>query len=175
MVAASLIGLLFLIWQPSKISNTEAPELFADISPERVKWIEIENQYRGIEYLVPGMNFENSQKVAEALIHFENGDFEKSATILELIENIREYPDILLYLAISQVNSNRNSVAIENLRFLLSLANFDSHELASYYLSVAYVQNGNIIKARKVLRKIVREKQNHHEKASEVLSKLRLF
>jgi tetratricopeptide (TPR) repeat protein len=175
LIAASLIGVVLLLWQPTKIPNKKAPELYAYVSPDKIELIKTEDQLRGTEYLVPGMSSQNSESAIEGLTYFEIGDFKNAVGYFERIDSLDSHPDVLLYLSIAQLKSNRSIDAIKNFEYLASIKDFKSSELVNYYLSLGYIQSGEIVKARRILRRIIENKRQYSKEASEILSKLRWF
>jgi len=175
LIAASLFGVIFLLWQPTKIPNKKAPELYAYVSPDKIVLIKTEDQLRGTEYLVPGMSPQNSENAIEGLTYFDTGDFNNAVGSFERIDSLNYHPDILFYLAIAQLKSNRSIEAIKNFEYLTSRIDFKSTELAYYYLSLGYIQSGEIVKGRRMLRSIVKTNQQYAKAASEILTKLRWF
>jgi tetratricopeptide (TPR) repeat protein len=175
LIAASLIGVILLLWQPTKVTNRKAPELYAYVAPDKIELIKTGDQLRGTEYAVPGMSYQNSERAIEGLTYFDSGDFKDAVGPLEGIDSLNYHPEILFYLALAQLKSNQNSEAIQNLEYLTSIKNFKSSQLVYYYLSLGYIQSGEIVKARRILRSIIENKQQYSKTASEILSKLRWF
>ena len=164
-IAAVFTGLLgFFIIQPTTTSNNIIYSKFSDIQPGEIEREIVEDLLRGEEDFV-----------LKALDYFEREDYKNAASSFQQIQNITAYPELILYMAISQLKSNQSSSALLNLEYLSSLKNFKSAELAKYYLSLGYINTGKVLKARKVLKEIARAKGTYSTRASEMLSSMRWF
>ena len=175
-IAAVFTGLLgFFIIQPTTTSNKEIYSAFSDIQPGKIEKEKVTDPLRGEEYIIPGLPTTDSEYGIKGLDYFEREDFINAASSFQQIQNIKAYPDLMLYMAISQLKSNQTSSALINLEFLSSLENFKSADLAKYYLSLGYINTGKVLKARKVLKEIAKAKGTYATKASEMLLKMRWF
>jgi|GEM_PF-2048735 len=175
-IAAVFTGLLgFFIIQPTTTSNNEIYSAFSDIQPGEIERDKVTDPLRGEEYIIPGLPMTDSEFGIKGLDYFEREEYINAASSLQQIKNIKAYPELMLYMAISQLKSNQSSSALINLEYLSSLKNFKSAELAKYYLSLGYINTGKVLKARKVLKEIARAKGTYSTRASEMLSSMRWF
>lgn len=175
-IAAVFTGLLgFFIIQPTTTSNNNIYLAFSDIQPGEIERVKVEDPLRGEEYIIAGLPITDSEYGIKGLGYFENKDYINAAGSFQQIQNIKAYPDLMLYMAISQLKSNQSSIAIINLEYLSNLKNFKSADLAKYYLSLGYINTGKVLKSRNVLKELVKAKGTYSTKASEMLSKMRWF
>ncbi|MBN1181187.1 MAG: hypothetical protein JXB49_02795 [Bacteroidales bacterium] len=175
-IAAVFTGLLgFFIIQPTTISNKNIYSAFSDIQPGIIEREKVSDPLRGEEYIIPGLSMTDSEFGIKGLDYFVREDYINASSSFQQIQNIKTYPELMLYMAISQLKSQQSSSALINLEYLSSLKDFKSAELAKYYLSLGYINTGKILKARPVLKEIAKAKGTYSTKASEMLSKMRWF
>ncbi len=175
-IAAVFTGLLgFFIIQPTTTSNSNIYSAFSDIQPGKIEREKVSDPLRGEEYIIPGLPMTDSEYSIKGLDYFEREDYINAASSFQKIQNIKSHPELMLYMAISQLKSNQSSSALINLEYLSSLKNFKSTEMAKYYLSLGYINTGKVLKARKVLKEIARAKGTYSTRASEMLSSMRWF
>lgn len=175
-IAAVFTGLLgFFIIQPTTISNKSIYNTFSDIQPSRIELVRVEDPLRGEEYVIPGLPMTDSEFAKDGLNYYEKNDYLKATIAFQKIQDLKDYPELMIYHSIAQLKVGQTSEAINNLLYLSNLKDFKSLELSKYYLSLGYINAGKVLKARKILKNIVESKGEYSMRASEMLSNMRWF
>jgi hypothetical protein len=175
-IAAVFTGLLgFFIVQPTTTSNRDIFKTYTDIRPSRIELVRVEDPLRGEEYIIPGLPMTDSEFAKDGLNFYEKNDYLKATLAFQKIQDLKDYPEIMIYHSIAQLKIGQTSEAINNLLYLSNLKNFKSAELSKYYLSLGYINAGKILKARKILKNIVEDKGEYSMRASKMLSSMRWF
>lgn len=175
-VAAVFTGLLgFFILQPTRTSNELILNSYSLSFPDKIQKNKFQEPLRGQEYYIPYLSENNSENAIAGLSYFERKDFQAALESFGRIDNLSKHPDLLLYMSISQMKLNQNEIAIRNLEYLVSIKDFKYSEPAYYYLSLGYIQKGKILKAREILKRLVKNNGEYSAVAVEILSKLRWF
>lgn len=173
-IAAVFTGLLgFFILQPTRIANEKIFEEYSVTFPVRIS--EVKDPVRGTEYALPGMSYDDYQNANNGLAYYNNQSYQKAIQSFETIDSLRKFPELALYMSISQLKVNKTDDAINTLEYLNDLRGFKFEEAVKYYLSIAYIQSGKILKARKLLRSLIKNQGDYHIESSEILSKMRWF
>lgn len=176
-VAAIFTGLLgFFIWQPTRTPNEIIFNSYAASIPISISIEKTEDPLRGIEYLIPGLTYRESEIAFEGVSFYHNDAFKMASEALESISDLQEKNlDLLLCLSISQLMSDQTEKAITNLEYLRSVSTYKSINNVKYYLSICYIQENKIIKARRLLWDLKKNKGKYSKKATDILRKIRWF
>ena len=177
-IAAVFTGLIIVtFWQPWKMSNQTIVNLYAAVSHDKVQvdinvLSEVFTNERGIR---GGFSTLDSVKVVMAIAQYENGNYQKTSSLLESID-ILNNKDITLgfIMAVSELRSGEADKAISNFSYLSGKGYPAINQAISYYMALAYIQKDNLSKARELLRSIEIENA-YYQKSQEILNRMRWF
>ncbi len=144
------------------------------------------------EYFVPYDNdfiaMARGQEIPEALAHFNDEEYgqiltamnfydkEEYSKTIKILENIsldnNKDPELIFYLAISQLENGQTSEAIENLKLLSGSSDHPYQDEATWYLALAYLNAGDKQRSKQLLNKISRSNTPFAQQAKELLREL---
>ena len=177
-VAAILIGVVFIIWQPHKSSNSKIFNTYAYVQPDlfyTLPGIQQENT-RG-DILYGGLNSQEIDEVKTAMDLFDAQQYAEAALLFEkILTPIDKNYDLALYMAVSELLSGKDNLALNNLILLSNLpSTYKFANQAKYYLALAYIHSNNLKEARIILNELSNSESINSKSAEEILSKLRWF
>ncbi len=177
-IAASFIGLGMFVWQPQRLSS----EAFAD---KYYSGYTAEFDFsksggvlsRGSYYLLPNYDLQTSKAIQDGIAAYEDGRYKDVVDNLRVIQALEEYyPEVFFIYATSLYNlgyAKEAVIAYEILMPKLNTINFSSDLL--FQLSIAYVNTGKNIKARRTLKALESNDSEYLESYPEILKDLRLY
>ena len=178
LLAAILIGIAYILWQPFKTGNNTIFETYAVAYPSQ-SIFGLTSETRNIQgdtCILENLSFKECLKADKALRLYDKGEFIQASDLLnEILVPKDKNIDLLMYLAFSQLKTDEVIASIENLEFLKGLDNFKYVDEVNYYLALAYIKEGEQVKARKVLHELEKSNSNYARKATEILDQLRWF
>ena len=106
--------------------------------------------------------------------YYEKGDFEKASEILDnkLFNKTRD-PELVFYLALSQLACGKTGEAIGNLESLSEHPDHLYRDEVTWYLALAYLNSGEENRTKELLQKISGTKNPYAQQAKELLKKLK--
>jgi len=176
-IAAAIIGIAFIIWQPHKSSNQDIFNTYT-LAYASSNILESDNtiKTRGGNIFFENLNPTDNSKISEALNLYYNKEYGAAKAIFEQVLVPKEKNnELVLYMAICQLFSSDINNAINNLTYLSSLKNYVFKDQVNYYLALAYIKNNQISKARTVLSNIQKSDSEYATTAAEMLNKMRWF
>lgn len=176
-IAAAILGLVFIIWQPHKTSNNGVYSKYA-LAYAGSNLLESDNNVktRGGAIYFENLNPTENQKIDEALSFYYKEEYSKAKTLFEQVLVPREKnTELVLYMAISELYSNDFDKAINNLRYLNNLNDYIFKEPSAFYLALAYIKTNQIHKARKLLNDLRQGDSEYASQANEMLTRMRWF
>jgi len=176
-IAAALIGIALIIWQPGKMQNEKLYNNFIATYPNELEIdITSEEILRGNECFIEGFTTNECETIVLAMELYDSQDYENVATILERINNLKEKnEEIFFYLSVSQLLSDQIQLSIYNLEYLASSEDFKYTADVKFYLALAYIKNKNLNKARRLLKSLERNNNQYSGKATLILKDMRWF
>lgn len=175
---AAIFFILFLIWQPQKLSDNQIITKYslAISSPYSLDTVKRDLNLRGDECEIENLTSEECLLAGKALAFYEKKEYEKASQILsELLMPKEKSNELVFFLAVAQLKSAQSEYAIQNLQYLSNLKNYKFGEEANYYLALAHIENRERAKARQLLKKIKNETGIYAKDASRILEDLRWF
>ncbi len=179
---AAIIVLGFFIWQPTQSTNVE---LFAyytkninsltldnNILEEESKILEANE--RGGDYTFKDYSKIESEYIFEALNAFRQGNYDKTKKVLIEL-NPKEDSEILLYLAISQLNTHEVDLAISNLEFLKKIKDYKYSNDVSFHLAMGYIKKNKREEAKFLLKELTKTENKFTAQSKEILKQMRWF
>lgn len=113
----------------------------------------------------------NTTPRLEAFQAYEQGDYEKAATLFTALNKQKPEPGILLLLGNSNLKLGNIDEAENN--FITLSKDFDELDLqAKWYLSLCYLKKGDKERARQILNELGGTEVSYAEKAKELLKKV---
>jgi len=176
-IAAAIIGIAFIIWQPHKSSNQNIYNTYA-LAYARTNILESDNtiKTRGGAIYFENLSPSDNMIISEALLLYHDQNYRASKTIFEqVLVHKAKNDELMLYMAISQLFSNDIDNAINNLVDLTKLSNYLFKDQADYYLALAYIRSNQVSKARKLLKDIKEGNSEYANQAAEMLNEMRWF
>lgn len=176
-IAAAIIGVVFIIWQPHKSSNQSIYNSYA-LAYASSNMLESSNtiKTRGGTIFFENFNPSDNAKINEALSLYYNQEYNAASIIFEQVLVPKgKNNELVLYMAISELFSNNLDTAINNLTYLSSLNNYAFKDQVDYYLSLAYIKSNQLSKARKLLNHLVEGNSEYTTQATEILNEMRWF
>ena len=187
-VAASLFLLISIgLLQSTKMSNMEIVNQYAYIIPEHseIDKLKTENYIqkisdngillRGEECFFENLNRIECKQALEALTYYFDGRFDESYLLFEeVLKPISKNVELSLFMAIAMIEAEKKEKALGCLLTLKSIGNEMYKEDVDYYLAIAYIQNDQLLKGRKILQTIG-QNSKYYTKAQDVLKKMKLF
>jgi len=176
-IAAAIIGIAFIVWQPHKSSNQDIFNTYT-LAYASSNILESDNtiETRGGNTYFENLNPSDNSKISEALDLYNNQEYSEAKSIFEQVLDPRsKNNELVLYMAISELRSNDIDNAINNLIYLDSLSNYVYKDQVDYYLSLSYIKNNQINKARRLLTNIQKSDSEYAATATEMLKKMRWF
>ena len=176
--AAVLAGVILLVWQPFKSSGSEIFDTYGIAIPasELSQLARGGIGTRGGSFYFDNFSPADNDKIAEALNLYSE---EKYIGATEVFEQVLSSPkrsnELILYMAISQLYADEILKAIENLEYLNSHSQHEIKDKAEFYLALAYIKNGNTLKAKGLLRKIKEKDNEFSERAAKIIDEMRWF
>lgn len=178
--AVLLIG--FFIWQPTQQSGSELFNSYAG-NKEVLSKIDLSElggtndgvATRGGEFQLSGLTQNESEKAFEAISYFQEQQFFKSKRILEGISLAGKNDDLLLFLAITQLNTGEIDRAVENLEELQVKSRFRYEQVVQFHLALGYLQQGNNRRAKTLLKRLEVDQGKFSVQASQILGDMRWF
>ena len=178
LMAAVLIGIAYILWQPFKMGNNAIFETYAVTYPSQ-SVLGLTSETRNIQgdtCILENLSFEECLKADDALKLYDKGQFGNAKDLLnEILVPKDKNIDLLLYLAFSQLKTDEVIASIENFEFLKGLDNYKYVDEVNYYLAVAYIKEGELSKARKILHEIEESDSKYQNEANTILKQLRWF
>jgi tetratricopeptide (TPR) repeat protein len=156
-IAASLLGIILLIWQPNKLSKVEFLEKYAVNYPSNFKSLIIGNEnLRGEDCQLPNFNGYECESIQKALEKYDSKDYSSSVKYFESIKDLKKRSlELYFYYGLSLLFSEEKvEESINALTYLSLMKDISFKNDVLYYLSIAYSKNGNFIEARKVMKKL---------------------
>lgn len=156
-IAASLIGIIFLIWQPNKLSKVEFFDKYAVKYPDNFKSLIISDEsLRGQDCQLPNFDRYECERIQKALEKYDSKDYLSSVKYFQSIKDLEKRSfELYFYYSLSLLFSEqRTEESIRALTYLSFINNISFNNDVLYYLSIAYSKNGNFIKARKVMKEL---------------------
>lgn len=181
---AAAASLILFIWQPFKLGNDQ---LFSNylasanttLPPvSRIDFrVEANEQTRSDNATtISGYTYEESELIFSALNLMRGGNFIGARIRLEKASVTKEKnPEILIYLAIAQLNTNETEKAIENLEFLRNVPNYTFLQEVKYHLAMACLKVNRNKDAKALLHELVKEHAAYSKESEKVLRQIRLF
>ncbi len=171
-VAAALV-ILFLIWQPQKSSNETI--FIAYANPEKAYFDYGTSASRATRGIKP----QDYVLIAKSLGYFNSKEYSKAAENLNDIFNKTKDEEVQYYLAISLLKSGNIDDAIVLLMNLNKLIDQNQDikftEEVPYFLSLAYIRNGEKGEAKELLNKLILSNNKYTDEAKEILKQIRWF
>lgn len=176
-LAASFVGLVFVGWQPGRLSSDNFYDKYATNYEKAVDFKQVGGiPSRGDYYLLPKFNMEESKTIQDALSAFHEEDFKKASDLFQSIDKLQnKNVEFYFYAALSELNLGKSKEAVRMFEGLLNQDELDFHTDLLYYLSMAYIKEGNNRKARKTLKRLENIDENYLDKDSRILKELRWF
>jgi hypothetical protein len=181
---AAAASLILFIWQPFKLGNDQ---LFSNylasanttLPPvSRIDFrVETNDQTRsGNITTISGFTYEESGLIFSSLNLMKSGNFIAAKLSLEKASVTKEKnPEILIYLAIAQLNTSETEKAIENLQFLSNVPNYTFSQEVKYHLAMAYLKVNRNKDAKALLHQLVKEHEAYSKESEKILRQMRLF
>ena len=176
LLAAILIGVGYILWQPFKTGNNKIFETYAVAYPSQFDFGVVgDTSYsRGDECSIEFFTLKECIKADTALSFYKRGEYNKAAKLLsEILKPKEKNTELLFYLAIAQLNSDSIGAAIRNFEFLNQVENYEYRDQVLYYLALAYIKVGDRGKAKRILYRIRESESEYKDKSNEILKKLR--
>ena len=191
---AAIFVLGFFVWQPTQNTNVELFAYYSNnvssytsaefeeldyqpkvLSRKDYKKNDKKVEKRDIEYRSNNYAPRKSENIWLGLKYFNEGNFDKGKEIL-LKANVGEKsPKLLIFLAISQLNTNEIDKAISNLEFLKNLSDFEYLNDVSFHLAMAYIEKNKRDKAKFLLKELIKTDNKFTDQSKEILKKMRWF
>jgi hypothetical protein len=169
--AAAILALVFLLNFFNNKPNQSLYQAYFELPT---------NQYfdltsRGIPEIA-----ELSQESKNLITHFfELYDEKRYDTALSLLtskfsdEELKQYPELLFYVSICQLELDKSTEVEKNLKFLSELGDsYPYYQEVDWYLSLTYLKKGQKEQAKKLLEKIKDDDGHYAKKASDLLNEL---
>lgn len=179
---AAAACLILLIWQPQKSSGgqlfdqylEESHELVPSISSAALESYSDEGDYRGGEQVIKNFTQQESEQIFSAIEMLEKRDFLNAKRMLLSAGVSRgKSPEMLVYLAIAQLNTNEVELGVANLEYLNNEANHVLGEEGKFHLAMAYLKTGEKLKGKTILKSLVEQKSKYSDQAGKFLKELR--
>ena len=170
-IAALLIVGLFVLLPSNNTGNSLYNNYFEAQPNELVPYARGEQVPAGFGHL----SQEEYNLIVRAMKHYERGNYQEASSLFE--ENVRrsaENAGLIVYMAISEMESGKTQQAIENLLYVNNLKEATLQDEAGWYLAMAYLKDNQQEKARNRLRDIAEESQHpYRDRASKLLKELK--
>ncbi len=185
-VAASLI-LIFLIWQPDRMSNDEVfekynfeIELVLPVGDTLITKGASSKLSRGLGF--NNINFEklndSEKEIANsALNYYSLREYKKSSFEFSKLENLlQKSSHLFFYQSVSELESNQQENAIKHFIVLSSQVDDELKDITHLYLALGYIKNNQRSQAKNILH-YLKESQDPEmsNKAKSILKELRRF
>ncbi|MEP2281304.1 hypothetical protein [Maribacter sp.] len=181
-VAAILITSLLIV-QPTKTSNEKLFSQYSTIATnyrqlnyERLtRTSEGEENRSFYEFTLKNLSSAETDIALQGLKYFHEGNFDQSKKLLASINPKNKNSKILLFLAISQLNTNEVDIAITTLLYLENIPDFQFNDTVTFYLAISYLKKNNLKKAKTLLQSLTDKESLYHNQAQEIIKKMRWF
>jgi hypothetical protein len=178
--AVFIIGLMIL--QPTKSSNEELfasynsnPSSFASIDYSKLENTSDASGTRGSEYILKNYSLSETETALQAVKLFNERNFENAKKLLTDLSPKEKNPELLIFLAIAQLNTNDIAKAISNLEFLYILQKYSYSDEVEFHLAMAYIKVDKINEAKSLLKSQIKKEGKHSKQSSETLKRIRWF
>jgi tetratricopeptide (TPR) repeat protein len=176
LLAASVLGFIFVLWQPTKLSNEQFFQKYSDNYTPSIEYMNGSDQIlRGSSAILEGFSSNESEIIQLAMKNFAAENFEGTLKLLKSIQDLDDRNQLLYFTyGISQLNTGFIEESISTFEDLLLAKELEFHADVQYYLAMADIRIGNNRKARKILKNydITSEKSPEVQK---MLKDLRFF
>lgn len=170
-VAALLIVGLFVLLPSNNTGNRLYNTYFEAHPNELVPYARGEQVPAAFDHL----SQEEYNLVVRAMKYYERGNYQEASALFE--ENVgrsAENAGLMVYMAISEMESGKTGQAIENLLYVNNLKEATLQDEAGWYLAMAYLKDNQEEKARNQLQDIAEERQHpFRARASKLLKELK--
>lgn len=179
-IAAIFIGLLILtFWQPCNYSNNTIFNKYFAVVPVSIHQrqnIIYQGLTLGEECEFDNLNDQECSEIKVAIILYKNKNFTQASVIFEKILNpLQKNYELSFYMTVSQLMSGRIRNGQNNLEVLCKVPSFIYHDKVIYYLALTYIKEGELSKARDLLRTIRKSGGEYSIEAEQILKKMRWF
>jgi hypothetical protein len=153
--AATIIGVILLMWQPHKPTKKEFIAQYQVVKPIELGNDYQENLLRGEDVRVEGFSEQESMIIQLALKKYKEKDFKGASTLFEKVPDLlNKNSEICFYAALSNLYDKNTLYAITSFEDLRDIKSFKYEDDILYYLAIAYAKEGEARKARKVLNEL---------------------
>lgn len=176
-IAAAIIGIVFIVWQPHKSSNSNIYTKYAHAFTGS-DFPEYDSQIttRGGDIIFENLNPSENNQINKALSLYYNEEYSAAKTIFEqVLIPKKKCNELVLYMAISELYSYDTNKAIDNLVYLNNLTNYRFTCQAAFYLALAYIKTNQTNNARKLLLNLKDGDSEYAICAAEILAEMRWF
>jgi hypothetical protein len=172
--AAAMIAGVVMIWQPTQLSNDAFVEKYAGLVPTSTTISTTTNDLvRGNYTLIEGMTAQESEIAIAAIKQIAARDYPNAEKLLQSIESLHEKnARLYFYLGLSRLLQKKDCVGIFE---ELNRDNVSFGADVLYYLSLAYIQNGNLSKAKTAIQKMQALYPHQSSLSKAMLKELRWF
>jgi tetratricopeptide (TPR) repeat protein len=176
-IAASFIGIGLFAWQPGRMSNSDFCNKYSDTYDMSFNYESAGGVLsRGNYYLLPNFTVEESITIQDGLTAYNSNEFDRAITLLSTINGLEsKSPEVLFYLGLSQLQADSPKEAISTFEQLLKHDNAIFYGDMLYNLAIAYVKNGNTVKARRTIKQLKKHDSSYLIEHEDILKDLRLF
>lgn len=181
-IAASLV-LIILVWQPFKSSNDAIFSSYTSgsyntpaLEAPSLDIYKTDENLRGTEFAFKGYTQLEAEEILASIDLINKREFSQAEQKLSSILKPQEAnPDLVLYLAIAQLNSNKELVAVSNFEKLIKIPNYQNEADVKFHLAMAYIKIGKVRKARTLLKDISQDDNKFSNEARNILKEIRWF
>jgi len=179
---AAVLVIGFFIWQPTQSTDKE---LFAYYSNnlksydssniEKLNKAISNSNERGEDLILKNYSKLETEKALSGLSFYKAENYDRAKKIFTQLNPKKRNKQILLFLAISQLNTNEVDSAVSNLEYLLFEPNFDFTNETKFHLAMGYLKKGDRKKTRILLKELILSDSEIGDKANLILKEMRWF
>jgi tetratricopeptide (TPR) repeat protein len=169
-VAAALAIVFIVHW----LQPTPNEQLFA------IYFTPANNEYfitsRGTAAEIELFDATEQEKLHTAFHHYEQNQYAEALKLFDEVIKSQptNYPELLFYISVCQLQTKNITAAISNLSYLYELGNtYSYYQDAAWYLSLTYLKDGKTAQAKDILNQIITNEAFYAEKAKELMKEIR--
>lgn len=175
-IAATILGFVFLLWQPFKYSSEQLFESSYSIPKPEVAVNRFADDTRGQTYKVAGFTETESNIVAQSIICYKERNYECVKSLLDRIDNILiKNKKVAFIQAVALFEVGDINESLEILEVISGDEQFDDSAEAKFYMALIYIHEKKEYKARKLLHELIAENTIYAEASKDLLRKIRWF
>jgi tetratricopeptide (TPR) repeat protein len=153
--AATIIGVIFILWQPHKHSSDQFIAKYQDIKPLELVSISQNNLLRGEEVSIEGFSKDVSIILQLAVKKYKESDFDGASILFKKTPDLLyKNSEITFFAALSDLYNGNTLSSINKFEYLRRISPYKNGDDVLYYLALAYVKEGKAREARKVLKEL---------------------